>query len=65
MIKNPAARALWDKWKNVWMLAWERQRRLQDKFSYLEEMEKLKNFDFEEWRKRVRVQSSIDIAYKI
>lgn len=34
------------------MMAWERQRRLQDKYNYLQDMEKMKNFDFEEWRKR-------------
>ena len=52
-IKNPKVKALWDKWKHVWMMAWERQRRLQDKYNYLLELEKVKNFGWEDWRKRV------------
>ncbi|CAG0912338.1 unnamed protein product [Notodromas monacha] len=51
-IKNPRARELWEKWRTVWMMAWDRQRRLQDKYNYLQEVERLKNFSFEEWRKR-------------
>ncbi|XP_037077615.1 microtubule-actin cross-linking factor 1-like isoform X3 [Pollicipes pollicipes] len=51
-LKSPHQRQLWDTWRNTWMLAWERQRRLQDKFSYAQEMEKLQNFDFDEWRQR-------------
>lgn len=35
------------------MMAWERQRRLQDKYNYLLELEKVKNFSWEDWRKRV------------
>jgi len=34
------------------MLAWERDRRLKDKLNYLQELEKVKNFNWEEWRKR-------------
>merc|ERR1740116_468908 len=51
-IKNPRAKALWDKWRHVWMMAWERDRRLKDKLLYLQELEKVKNFNWEEWRKR-------------
>merc|ERR1719479_322472 len=29
-IKNPRAKALWDKWRHVWMMAWERDRKLDD-----------------------------------
>merc|ERR1719150_1479400 len=39
-IKNPRAKALWDKWSHVWMMAWERDRRLKDKLNYLQELEK-------------------------
>merc|ERR550519_582704 len=39
-IKNPRAKALWDKWRHVWMMAWERDRRLKDKLNYLQELEK-------------------------
>ncbi|KAG8192780.1 hypothetical protein JTE90_019099 [Oedothorax gibbosus] len=51
-IKNPKARELVDRWRNVWLLAMERQRRLQDKLNYLKELERIKNFDFDEWRKK-------------
>ena len=51
-IKNPRAKALWDKWRHVWMMAWERDRRLKDKLGYLSELEKVKNFNWDEWRKR-------------
>merc|ERR1719242_1077624 len=51
-IKNPRAKALWDKWRHVWMMAWERDRRLKDKLNYLQELEKVKNFNWEDWRKR-------------
>lgn len=37
-IKNPKARELVDRWRNVWLLAMERQRRLQDKLNYLKEV---------------------------
>ena len=42
-IKNPRAKALWDKWRHVWMMAWERDRRLKEKLGYLQELEKVKN----------------------
>lgn len=51
-IKNPKAREMVDRWRNVWLLAMERQRRLQDKLNYLKELERIKNFDFDEWRKK-------------
>merc|ERR1719384_1164290 len=51
-IKNPRAKALWDKWRHVWMMAWERDRRLKEKLGYLHELEKVKNFNWEAWRKR-------------
>jgi len=35
------------------MLSWERQRRLQEKYNYLLEMERVRNFSWDEWRKRV------------
>jgi hypothetical protein len=53
VFRNPRVKLLWDKWRNVWMLAWERQRRLQEKYSYLLELEKVKNFSWDDWRKRV------------
>ncbi|XP_021923220.1 dystonin isoform X2 [Zootermopsis nevadensis] len=52
VFRNPRVKLLWDRWRNVWMLAWERQRRLQEKYSYLLELEKVKNFSWDDWRKR-------------
>ena len=54
VLKTPQQRELWDAWRSTWLMAWERQRRLQDKYNYSQEMEKLQDFDFEDWRKRVR-----------
>lgn len=51
--RNPRVKLLWDRWRNVWMLAWERQRRLQEKLAYLQELEKVRNFSWDDWRKRV------------
>jgi len=53
--RSPRVKLLWDKWRHVWMLAWERQRRLQDKYNYIQELDRVANFSWEEWRKRVRL----------
>ena len=50
--RSPRARTLWDKWRNVWMLAWERQKRLHEHLMMIREQAKLKSFDWEDWRKR-------------
>ncbi|XP_065222544.1 dystonin isoform X13 [Planococcus citri] len=50
--RNPRCKQLYDKWRNVWILAWERQRRLQEKLNYLRELEKVRNFSWDDWRKR-------------
>ena len=50
--QNPRAKALWEKWRHVWMMAWERDRRLKEKLNYLQELEKVKHFDWDDWRKR-------------
>lgn len=52
--RSPRVKLLWDKWRHVWMLAWERQRRLQDKYNYIQELDRVANFSWEDWRKRVR-----------
>jgi dystonin len=41
-----------EKWRVVWKLAMERMKRLQDKLNYNRELERIKNFDFDEWRRR-------------
>jgi len=53
--RSPRVKLLWDKWRHVWMLAWERQRRLQDKYNYIQELDRVANFSWEDWRKRVRI----------
>lgn len=50
--KNPRVGALFNKWRQVWLLAMERQRKLEDALEYLNEVEKMKNFDFDDWRSR-------------
>ncbi|XP_075219843.1 dystonin-like protein short stop isoform X29 [Lycorma delicatula] len=52
VFRNPRCRLLWDRWRHVWLLAWERQRRLQERLTYLQELEKVKNFSWDQWRKR-------------
>ncbi|CAG5131557.1 unnamed protein product, partial [Candidula unifasciata] len=49
---NPRVGALFNKWRQVWLLSMYRQRKLQDALDYLNEVERMKNFDFEDWRKR-------------
>lgn len=51
-IKNPHVKALWDKWRHVWMMATEYEQRLKDKLNYLKELEKVKNFEWEEWKRK-------------
>lgn len=45
-------RILWDRWRNVWVLSWDRQRVLYDKLAYMQEVEKARNFSWDDWRKR-------------
>lgn len=51
--RNPRVKLLWDTWRNVWIMAWERQRRLQDKLNYIQELDRVANFSWDDWRKRV------------
>lgn len=50
--RSPRAKILWEKWRNVWMLAWDRQKRLHEHLMMLREQEKMQSFDWEDWRKR-------------
>lgn len=52
--RSPRAHQLWDKWRYVWMLAWERQRRLHDHLMHLHDLERVRQFSWDDWRKRVR-----------
>ncbi|XP_050079927.1 dystonin isoform X42 [Anopheles maculipalpis] len=51
-LRSPRAKLLWEKWRYVWLLAWERQRRLHDHMLYLQDVERVRQFSWEEWRKR-------------
>ncbi|KAK5647774.1 hypothetical protein RI129_002666 [Pyrocoelia pectoralis] len=50
--RSPRVKYLWDKWRNVWMLEWERQRVLYDHLAYLKEKERADNFSWDDWRRR-------------
>jgi hypothetical protein len=52
-MRSPRAKLLWDKWRHVWMLAWDRQKRLHDHLMYLQELERVRQFSWDDWRKRV------------
>lgn len=62
--RSPRAKVLWDKWRHVWMLSWERQRRLHEHLMYLQDVERVRNFSWDDWRKRVRVIYSFQIFFK-
>ncbi|XP_045150783.1 dystonin isoform X4 [Echinops telfairi] len=50
--KNPRANLLVSKWQQVWLLALERRRKLNDALDRLEELREFANFDFDIWRKK-------------
>lgn len=51
-IRNVKVRELVEKWKIVQQMCIDRLKRLNEKLEYLNDMERTKNFSFEEWRKR-------------
>lgn len=55
-MRSPRAKLLWDKWRHVWMMAWDRQKRLHDHLVYLQELERVRQFSWDDWRKRVSFQ---------
>uniref|UniRef100_A0A8C2GEM0 Dystonin n=1 Tax=Cyprinus carpio TaxID=7962 RepID=A0A8C2GEM0_CYPCA len=50
--KNPRVNLLVSKWQQVWLLALDRRRKLNDALDRLEELKEFANFDFNVWRKR-------------
>ncbi|XP_047667970.1 dystonin isoform X24 [Tachysurus fulvidraco] len=50
--KNPRVNLLMSKWQQVWLLALDRRRKLNDALDRLEELKEFANFDFDIWRKR-------------
>jgi dystonin len=70
-MRNPRVKTLFDRWRKVWLLSVDRNRKLREMLDRLREvylllyfinifylrfsnlkLERLKDFDFEEWRKR-------------
>ncbi|XP_052759151.1 dystonin isoform X18 [Galleria mellonella] len=51
--RSARVKQLWDKWRTVWLLAWERQRRLHERLAHLRELQRVSNFSWDDWRKRV------------
>ncbi|XP_041107393.1 dystonin-like [Polyodon spathula] len=49
--KNPRVNLLVSKWQQVWLLALDRRRKLNDALDRLEELREFANFDFDIWRK--------------
>ncbi|CAK1543368.1 unnamed protein product [Leptosia nina] len=50
--RSSRVKQLWDKWRHVWLLAWERQRRLHERLMHLKELQRVSNFSWDDWRKR-------------
>ncbi|XP_050668123.1 dystonin isoform X25 [Leptidea sinapis] len=50
--RSSRVKQLWDRWRNVWLLAWERQRRLHERLMHLKELQRVSNFSWDDWRKR-------------
>ncbi|XP_078504101.1 dystonin isoform X2 [Lissotriton helveticus] len=50
--KDPRVNMLVGKWQQVWLLALERRRNLNDALDRLEELREFANFDFDVWRKK-------------
>ncbi|XP_069036165.1 dystonin isoform X10 [Lepisosteus oculatus] len=50
--KNPRVNLLVSKWQQVWLLALDRRRKLNDALDRLEELREFANFDFDVWRKK-------------
>ena len=51
-IRQPRARVMLEKWRSVWRLSLDKMQRLKDRIEHLKEVERLENFDFDQWRRR-------------
>jgi len=51
-VKQARARIMLEKWRSVWQLSLDKMQRLKDRVEHLKEIERLENFDFDEWRRR-------------
>uniref|UniRef100_A0A672SX36 Microtubule actin crosslinking factor 1 n=1 Tax=Sinocyclocheilus grahami TaxID=75366 RepID=A0A672SX36_SINGR len=52
ILGNPRLTQLCSHWQQVWLLALDRQRKLNDALDRLEELKEFANFDFDVWRKK-------------
>ncbi|KAH9415294.1 hypothetical protein DERP_006388 [Dermatophagoides pteronyssinus] len=50
-VKQPKVKELLEKWSKVNKLSQDRKKRLNDKLDYNNEMERIKNFEFDDWRR--------------
>ncbi|RNA25514.1 microtubule-actin cross-linking factor isoforms 1 2 3 5-like [Brachionus plicatilis] len=51
-IKNARIKSMFDSWRKVWLMTLERHKKLKELADRLKEIEKLKQFNFNEWRQR-------------
>lgn len=51
-VRQPRAKIMLDKWRTVWQLSLEKMQRLKDRVETILEMERLENFEFDQWRRR-------------
>lgn len=51
-LKNSRKKQMFDNWRKVWLLSFERQKKLKEHSDRLKEIERLKEFNFSEWRQR-------------
>ena len=49
---NPRVAGLFNKWRGVWLMAMDRRRKLQDALDRLNEAERARIFDYDDWRRR-------------
>lgn len=51
-VKQTRAKIMLDKWRSVWQLSLDKMQRLKDRVEHLKEVERMENFDFDQWRRR-------------
>ncbi len=51
-MKSARVATLFGRWRKVWLLCMDRQRKLREALERQRELERLRNFSFEEWRRR-------------
>jgi len=51
-MRNPRVATLFNRWRKVWLMSLDRQRKLREAVERQREMERMRSFNFDEWRKR-------------